>query len=385
MSNSIQIQASAEPAGNPGEIQWNDNGDFGASSSLFWDNANERLGVGTNLPEFKLNLLEIDNPINIVGTSDTINVSSEGKLLIGHGYSPTVFGGIPNNITSKIEFTGEATPAGFFGDDIVFSTTDILAAPFPGDASSERMRIKAGGNVGIGTDSPQSRLDVRAQGALSTDIAFRVRNSADTHNFLLVNGAGDVFNNGQQGVNSNTFFGENTGRNTTGVNNSFFGSLAGRDVSSGADNVFFGQQSGRNTTSGLANTFIGKSAGQSNTTGAQNTYIGRNAGLFISNGSLNVFIGNDSGRFLAAGTSMTNASQSVFIGFDSRAQANGQTNQIVIGHQAIGSGSNTVTLGNTSIIKTILRGTINAAGLPTSSVGLVAGDIWNDSGTLKIV
>jgi hypothetical protein len=41
---------------------------------------------------------------------------------------------------------------------------------------------------GFGTDSPQARLDVRAQGALSTDIAFRVRNSADTRDMLNIKG-----------------------------------------------------------------------------------------------------------------------------------------------------------------------------------------------------
>jgi nitrogen fixation protein len=42
--------------------------------------------------------------------------------------------------------------------------------------------------LGIGATSPQARLDVRAQGALSTDIAFRVRNSANTGNMLMVQG-----------------------------------------------------------------------------------------------------------------------------------------------------------------------------------------------------
>jgi hypothetical protein len=45
---------------------------------------------------------------------------------------------------------------------------------------------------------------------------------------------------------------------------------------------------------------------------------------------------------------LTTTTNSVFIGFDSRANANSQTNQIAIGHQAIGLGSNTTVLGNTS-------------------------------------
>lgn len=41
---------------------------------------------------------------------------------------------------------------------------------------------------GFGTSAPGARLDVRSQGALSTDIAFRVRNSADTATFFTVRG-----------------------------------------------------------------------------------------------------------------------------------------------------------------------------------------------------
>jgi hypothetical protein len=43
---------------------------------------------------------------------------------------------------------------------------------------------------GIGTSTPGARLDVRAQGVLSTDIAFRVRNSGDTANLVSVTGEG---------------------------------------------------------------------------------------------------------------------------------------------------------------------------------------------------
>ena len=47
--------------------------------------------------------------------------------------------------------------------------------------------------LGIGaTPATTVRLDIRAQGALSTDIAFRVRNSADTLDLLSVNGQGTL-------------------------------------------------------------------------------------------------------------------------------------------------------------------------------------------------
>jgi len=47
--------------------------------------------------------------------------------------------------------------------------------------------------LGVGaTPLTTVRLDVRAQGALSTDIAFRVRNSANTANLFEVNGVGGI-------------------------------------------------------------------------------------------------------------------------------------------------------------------------------------------------
>jgi hypothetical protein len=58
---------------------------------------------------------------------------------------------------------------------------------------------------GIGA-SPTSTvlLDVRAQGALSTDTAFRVRNSADSANLLSVAGNGNLFLNGVTTITANT-------------------------------------------------------------------------------------------------------------------------------------------------------------------------------------
>ena len=51
--------------------------------------------------------------------------------------------------------------------------------------------------LGIGNSLPTARLHISAQGALSSDIAFRVRNSADTADLLNVKGNGQsvLFNN----------------------------------------------------------------------------------------------------------------------------------------------------------------------------------------------
>lgn len=69
-----------------------------------------------------------------------------------------------------------------------------------GRTSTEFMRFNQSGWLGIGTSLPGARLDVRAQGALSTDIAFRVRNSADTQNIIEVRGDGETRWNGLPAV-----------------------------------------------------------------------------------------------------------------------------------------------------------------------------------------
>jgi hypothetical protein len=58
--------------------------------------------------------------------------------------------------------------------------------------TSDQMRL-LNGNLSIGTGyTGTARLDVKAQGSLSTDIAFRVRNSADTQNLMSITGDGRV-------------------------------------------------------------------------------------------------------------------------------------------------------------------------------------------------
>jgi hypothetical protein len=149
---------------------------------------------------------------------------------------------------------------------------------------------------------------------------------------------------------SNTLIGLNSGsRITTGFNNSFFGVQAGQNNTTGGSNSFFGVQAGRNNTTGGNNSFYGFNSGFNNTTGGNNSFFGRDAGQNNTTGGSNSFFGRDAGRYLANGsTALTIANNSVFLGVDTRANADNETNQIVIGHTAIGLGSNTTVIGNSS-------------------------------------
>jgi hypothetical protein len=174
-----------------------------------------------------------------------------------------------------------------------------------------------------------------------------------------------VWNNGKGNISSNTSFGDGALlSNTTGSNNTANGVSALRLNTTGSNNNANGLSALLLNTTGGFNTANGVSALQSNTTGVRNTANGVSALFSNTTGGNNNASGLNSGRFISDGsTANTNSERSFFLGNETKALADNQTNQIVIGDSAIGSGSNSVTLGNTSITKTVLRGDVETNGL----------------------
>jgi len=198
---------------------------------------------------------------------------------------------------------------------------------------------------------------------------------------------GNTSGQGNVGIGGNTLLG-----NTIGNNNLAIGTSALQVNSSGNFNVAIGQAVLQaNTTSnnnvgvgsnslqantvGASNVGIGYTSLYNNTTGSNNVGVGEGALRQITTASNNVGIGLDAGRLITGGGANALGSSSVFIGYNSRAAADNETNQIAIGSDVIGNGSNTATLGNTSIIKTVLRGVIahstsyTVSTLPTGVLG----------------
>lgn len=148
--------------------------------------------------------------------------------------------------------------------------------------------------------------------------------------------------NGTGAVSSNTAIGENSlAANTTGNNN-----LA---------NGFSSLQA---NTTGSNNVAVGAQAATSNTTGSNNVALGRSALTSNTAGSNNVVFGALAGYINADATATTSLNESILIGYNTSAQANSQTNQIVIGSNLDGLGSNTVVIGNDSVVKTVLKGNV---------------------------
>lgn len=295
--------------------------------------------------------------------------------------SPTTGWGLTGN-------SGTNSATNFIG------TTDNTSFAFRTN-NTEKLRIDAAGNIGIGNTTPAYKLDVNGKARFTSD--------------MLVNGMS--LGLGAGAISSNTMLGYQAGQlNTTGTDNSFIGYQAGINNTTGSYNYFFGNQAGVNNTTGNynsfiayhagysnidgnANNFIGYGAGFSNASGSYNNFIGTNAGysntsgngnVFISRytglnnttgnnnsfigyasgsnnttGSFNSLLGYHSGYYIAGSvTTATIINNSVLIGSETKPLGDNQTNQVVIGYDATGLGSNTTVLGNSSTTTTAIYGNL---------------------------
>ena len=129
-------------------------------------------------------------------------------------------------------------------------------------------------------------------------------------------------------------------------------------VNTGYYNTAVGLNALYSNTTGQRNSAIGAFALQNNTD-SNNTAIGSETLYLNTTGYNNSAIGVSAGRYIADGSTANQTSNtSVYLGTSTKALASGDTNEIVIGYNAIGLGSNTAVLGNSSITTTALRGNV---------------------------
>jgi hypothetical protein len=144
-------------------------------------------------------------------------------------------------------------------------------------------------------------------------------------------------------LGGNTSFGENALGSSANGDNTAFGYGALNSNNSGRFNVAVGFNALSQLTTGIQNVAIGYYALKNITSEDFCTAVGDQALSRIS-GDNNVGIGHLSG----GGTYYT-SKQSIFIGSFTRPKGDDQINQIVIGFNAIGRGSNTVQIGDGSM------------------------------------
>ena len=202
------------------------------------------------------------------------------------------------------------------------------------------------------------------------DLSGYLLNTTDTFTGVLTMTEDAIVNDltigkGGGGIVTNTALGKSSlVNNTTGVLNTGVGYLS---LSS--------------NTEGYKNVGVGYKALNSNTTGDYNTAIGEQSLSHLSTGDSNTAIGRLSGFSGSGGALISSASDSVFLGHDSRPLANGQTNQIVIGSDAKGNGSNTATIGNANITDNYFIGNVRSNGTILTGDQDLSGYLLNTTDT----
>ena len=259
--------------------------------------------------------------------------------------------GSTTNSGEKLQVTGTAKVSSTLTAQILAVNTDgqtvTISSNYDLTTDGKNIFIGGGGNsVTIDDDvvngSYHTAVGVEAlfsntYGAFNTAIGYRSLYTNDTGNL-------------------NTAIGDRSQYNSVSSNNTSAGSFSLNANTTGFGNTAIGGLSQQYNTEGIYNNSLGLSALYSNTTGNNNTGIGVESVQFNSTGSDNIGIGHRAGKFFGSTSPVTTCNSSVFIGNITKASANNNSNEIVIGHTAVGNGSNSVTLGNSSITKTILRG-----------------------------
>ena len=190
-------------------------------------------------------------------------------------------------------------------------------------------------NTGVGYLS----LTANTSGGSNTALGYNSLTANTTGNYSVGIGAGALAANT---TGSNTAVGYTSlSKNTTGLGNTGIGYAALNACITGNYNCALGQ----------GTLYYG--------TGSDNTGVGYAALGNLTSGADNTAIGYSSGRFIADGTTANATSgTSVYLGTNTRSSANGNANEIVIGYTAIGNGSNTATIGNSSTVGTYLNGIV---------------------------
>jgi len=235
--------------------------------------------------------------------------------------------------------------------------------------------FQASYNVGVGASAFTSNTSGNYNTAVGASSLYSNTSGANNTAFGYSALTSNTSGNYNTAVGASSLYSNTSGYNTAVGYASLYSNISGNyNTAVGASSLYSNTSSANNTavgyyalyfnTSGISNTALGSYALYNNTSGNSNTALGYHAFYNNKTGSTNVAVGINAGMLDASSQPLIGSTNSIFLGGSTKAQSNDQTNQIVIGVNAIGAGSNSVVLGNTSITKTLLRGDI---GIGTSS------------------
>lgn len=325
------ISTGISGSGASGQVTyWTGASAVSGSNNLFWDNTNGRLGIGTNAPSVTLDIFGNANFRSANANNATLSVTTNTL-----GATLSVTGG---SLNTRLLYLSPAS-----GETRLFTSgANSKLASYDG-AGSVIYELNTSGqsyflnNVHIGgSTNPAVKFQVtgdtllRGSGATSATTALTVQNSSSTNLFT-------VRNDGNVGIGT--------------ASPSFVLDIAGNT------NAIFRQHI-KNSSNGV-------------------------------NASTAILLRNDADMQYMFGITSTGYTTTSGVQFG---DAFVQHNDILGNYPSSSlvlrtSNANAIKLQTNSTTRMTIKsdGKINMSSLPTSSTGLVAGDLWNDAGTVKIV
>ena len=326
------------------------------------------------------------------GAKGDITVSNSGSLWT-----------LNTGVISTAQLGGDITAAGKALLD------DIDAAAQRNTLGLGSMAVQSSGNVDITGGSiinlnnfNISSGDINALSANTVNITGNIASTSTSTGALVVTGGvgiGGALNvgadsyindirigRGNQNIASNLVVGSGSGSTfaSNATNNTIVGTSCGNALTGALSITIFGERCLTATgTSANSATVIGSSSQRFATSAASSVSVGSFTFANTLTTTQSVAIGAEAGRFLSNFSSnLTSASNSIFIGYRASSLSDGNTNQIVIGHQAVGDGSNTTVIGNSSTTSTrIPAGTFTVSSTSATAIN-TAGGISAVSGTI---
>lgn len=334
-----------------------------SSEGNFWSLNTGNVGIGTVSPREKIDILG--------------NGIITGKLGIGVSTNPVKKLEIWDGNAGRFTFSAASCTSGYE----IAQTIDDTGYKLNVGSSIRNYKISLNGadklkllvneNIAFGTSSLNGITTGSDNTALGQYSLYS--NTTGYHNIAIGPSAMKLNQTGAQNVAIGVYSLSNC---TASDGNTAIGANSLRYTTTGVHNSALGKASLFNNTTGNYNMAIGSLALYNNTTGSNNHSMGFGALLKNTTGFNNIGIGYYAGAYIADGSSNNATSNnSLFIGSNTKAQADGQTNQIVIGNDVVGNGSNSVTLGNSAITSTILYGNVGIGTATPNAKLEVAGKI----------
>ncbi|MDQ7778189.1 MAG: hypothetical protein RDV41_00575, partial [Planctomycetota bacterium] len=382
------------------------------NANLLWNDATNRLGIGTAAPNEQL---ELTGNLRMPATSAAAGVvySDANTFIHNYGTESTFIGTGAGNLT--ISGTGRNTGVGYralnatttgydntaVGDGALNSNTAaasnvavgyraMFAQAFANGGTAWSTRNTAVGVEALTSNQPTATTDGLSNtavgyqalygntlGAYSTgmgDYALR-NNTTAGYNVAIgyralatqsYNNGGAVWSAYNTAVGANAMYSNQPTGTGNGVYNSALGYASMYSNTTGTASAAVGYGAMYSNTTGSSNTAMGYYAARYNVTGTGNTIIGREAGYGVAANSYssNTAVGYRAGYALStgsnnvlvgyqAGDNLTTGGANVVIGYNVDAPVATTSNQMTIGNLIFGTGvdgtGTTISTGNVGI------------------------------------